>query len=181
MVISKDQDQKLHFFHSSIKLVNFRTLLFCVDILRSYDILMKHDLKCHSILYSFVHVLYFNKNIQTCLKKKHFFLIQNRKSYRENLITDPPWLSSDVICNRHVTLCQTIPCFNCFNPWPDDKILGLPKLKAFADDKFNVTQNIKVFFHRIENIVGKEENAGYQHFLLFPLCALPCQRQKSLF
>ena len=23
---------------------------------------------------------------------------------------------------------------------------------------------------RIENIVGKEENAGYQHFLLFPLC-----------
>ena len=52
----------------------------------------------------------------------------------------------------------------------DDKILGLPKLKAFADDKSNVTQNIKVVFHRIENIVGKEENAGNQHFLLFPQC-----------
>ena len=48
------------------------------------------------------------------------------------------------------------------NPFPDDKILGLPKLKLFA------TQNVKVIFHRIENIVGKEENAGYQHFLLFP-------------
>ena len=54
---------------------------------------------------------------------------------------------------------------NCL---PDNKILGLPKLKAFADDKLNVTQNVKVVFHRVENIVGKEENAGYQHFLLFP-------------
>ena len=43
-------------------------------------------------------------------------------------------------------------------------------MKAFADDKSNVTQNIKVVFHRIENIVGKEENTGYQYFLLFPQC-----------
>ena len=56
------------------------------------------------------------------------------------------------------------------NPLPDNKISGLPKLKAFADDKLNVTQNVKVVFHRIESIVGKEENAGYQHFLLFPQC-----------
>ena len=32
-----------------------------------------------------------------------------------------------------------------------------------------------------ENIVGKGENAGNQHFLLFPNCFLPYQRQKSLF
>ena len=51
-------------------------------------------------------------------------------------------------------------------PLPDDKILGLSKLKAFADDK----SNTEVVFHRIENIAGKEENAGYQHFLLFPQC-----------
>ena len=51
-----------------------------------------------------------------------------------------------------------------------DKILSLPKLKAFADDKLIVTQNTKVVFQRKENIVGKEENAGYQHFLLFPQC-----------
>ena len=56
------------------------------------------------------------------------------------------------------------------NPLPDDNILGLPKMKAFADDKLNVIENIKVVFHRIENIAGKEENAGYQHFLLFPQC-----------
>ena len=56
------------------------------------------------------------------------------------------------------------------NPLPDGKILGLFKLKAYADDKLYVTQNNKVVCHRIENIVGKEENAGYQHFLLFPQC-----------
>ena len=60
------------------------------------------------------------------------------------------------------------------NPLPDDKNLGLPKLKAFADDKLNVklnvARNVKVVFCRIENIVGKEENAGYQNFLLFPQC-----------
>ena len=54
----------------------------------------------------------------------------------------------------------------------DDKILVLPKSKAlnFADDKLNVNQNTEVVLHRIENIEGKEENAGYQYFLLFPQC-----------
>ena len=28
----------------------------------------------------------------------------------------------------------------------------------------------KFVVDKIENIVGKEENAGYQHFLLFPQC-----------
>ena len=36
-----------------------------------------------------------------------------------------------------------------FNPLPVDKILGLPKLKAIADDKLNVTRNVEVVFHRI--------------------------------
>ena len=57
------------------------------------------------------------------------------------------------------------------NPFPDDKILGLSKLKAFADDKLNITQTITAVAHCRENIVGKEENADYQHFLLFfPQC-----------
>ena len=55
-----------------------------------------------------------------------------------------------------------------FKPLPDDNILGFPTLKAFADDKWNVTQNVKVVFYRIEDTIGKEENAGNQHFLLFP-------------
>ena len=46
-----------------------------------------------------------------------------------------------------------------------DKILALFKLRAFADDKINVTQNIKRVFHMIENIVRKGENAGYDKIL----------------
>ena len=44
------------------------------------------------------------------------------------------------------------------------------KLKAFADDKLNVAQNLKLVSGRVENIVGKGENAGHQHFLLFLQC-----------
>ena len=59
-------------------------------------------------------------------------------------------------------LCLDVESRQCsFNPLTDDTILGLLKLKAFADDKPNSTQNIKVVFHRIKNIVEKEENAGY--------------------
>ena len=34
----------------------------------------------------------------------------------------------------------------------------------------NVTEKLKSGLGRVENIVGKGENAGYQHFLLFPQC-----------
>ena len=40
-------------------------------------------------------------------------------------------------------------------------------MKAFADDKINVNQSLKFDLERVENIVGKGENTGYQHFLLF--------------
>ena len=53
------------------------------------------------------------------------------------------------------------------NSLPKDKILDLPKLKAFADDKSNITQNLQFVFGTVENIVEKGENAGSQHFLLF--------------
>ena len=33
----------------------------------------------------------------------------------------------------------------------------------------------------VETIVGKQENAGNQHFLLFPQCLVPCKCQKSFF
>ena len=46
----------------------------------------------------------------------------------------------------------------------------MSKLKAFADDKFIVTQKVKFPCYRVENIVGKGENADYHHFLLFPQC-----------
>ena len=39
-----------------------------------------------------------------------------------------------------------------------------------ADDKINVTKKLKFALGRVENIVRKGENVGYQHFLLFPQC-----------
>ena len=43
-------------------------------------------------------------------------------------------------------------------------------MKAFADDKLKVIQMQKFVPDKTENIEGKEENAGYQHFLLFSQC-----------
>ena len=54
------------------------------------------------------------------------------------------------------------------NSLPNDKILEWSKLKAFEDGKRNETEKLKFILGREENIVGKGENAGYQHFLLFP-------------
>ena len=44
------------------------------------------------------------------------------------------------------------------------------KLKAFADVKLNLAKMMISLFDRVENIVGKGENVGYQHFLLFLQC-----------
>ena len=38
----------------------------------------------------------------------------------------------------------------------------LAKLKAFADNKINATQKLEFDLGRVENIVGKGENASYQ-------------------
>ena len=43
------------------------------------------------------------------------------------------------------------------HPLPNDKILGLPKLIAFADDKLNNTQNIRFVFHRIEKTLWEKK------------------------
>ena len=46
--------------------------------------------------------------------------------------------------------------------YQNKKILGLSKSKAFADNKIKVTESLKSVLWRVENIVGKRENAGYQ-------------------
>ena len=51
---------------------------------------------------------------------------------------------------------------------PNNKVLDANKLKVFADEKLNVAKMTIFLFDRAENIVGKGENAGDQHFLLFP-------------
>ena len=43
----------------------------------------------------------------------------------------------------------------------------MTKLKAFAD-KLNVDKMTIFRLERVENSLGKGENAGNQHFLLFP-------------
>ena len=58
----------------------------------------------------------------------------------------------------------------CFSPLPNNKTLDMTKLKAFADDKSNFAKKTISLCDRVENTLGKEENAGYQHFLLFPQC-----------
>ena len=41
------------------------------------------------------------------------------------------------------------------------------ELKALADEEMNVAQMMISVFYWFEIIVGKGENAGYKHFLLF--------------
>ena len=57
-----------------------------------------------------------------------------------------------------------------FNSLPNNKFLDWSKFKAFADYKINMTKKLKIDLGRVENFVAKGENAGYQHFLLFPQC-----------
>ena len=59
---------------------------------------------------------------------------------------------------------------NDFNALPNDQILDLSKLKAFAGDNLGVYQKLKFALGRVENIVGKGEHAGNHDFLLFPQC-----------
>ena len=57
-----------------------------------------------------------------------------------------------------------------FKSLPNDKILDHSKLKGFVEDKLKIIQMAKFVLDKIENIVRKEENAGYQHFLLLQQC-----------
>ena len=47
------------------------------------------------------------------------------------------------------------------------KFLLGQKMRAFADDKLDVKMMISLL-DGVENTVGKGENVGIQHFLLFP-------------
>ena len=56
------------------------------------------------------------------------------------------------------------------NSSPNDKISDWSKSKTFANEKLNLTERLNLFGGRLENIVGKGENAGHQHFFLFQQC-----------
>ena len=71
---------------------------------------------------------------------------------------------SSLQCTLHLLSWQ-----NCLTLY-QTTILDWSKLKAFADEKMHLNQKVKFGLARIENIVGKRDSAGYQHFLLFPQC-----------
>ena len=89
------------------------------------------------------HLLIYQFLLQTVLIEDQ--TVQNRKFYR-----------------KHISML--------FNPFPNDKILDLSKLKEFADDNFQFDENDVKFSKKIINIVGKGGIAHYEQFLLFPQC-----------
>ena len=56
------------------------------------------------------------------------------------------------------------------NPLPNDKMLNQSKFKTLADDNLYLAQTMEFVVDVLENIGRNGENAGYQHFLLFPPC-----------
>ena len=61
-------------------------------------------------------------------------------------------------------------CGNGLTLYKTTNFLDWSKLKGFTDDKINEGEKFKFVLERLENSVEKGENAGYQHFLLFPQC-----------
>ena len=57
----------------------------------------------------------------------------------------------------------------CFT-FPKRNISDSSKLKEFTDDSFELEEIGSKFLKWVENIVGKEEIARYEQFLLFPVC-----------
>ena len=47
------------------------------------------------------------------------------------------------------------------NPLPNHKILDVTELKAFADNELNATRMMISLRDKVENTVGKGENADY--------------------
>ena len=66
----------------------------------------------------------------------------------------------------------------CFEKWSELGKMGKNGVKWLSqkphiyttDDIINVSQNLNFLLVRVENILGKGENAGYQHFLFSPKC-----------
>ena len=91
--------------------------------------------------------------------------ILNRAREKKEIISEEVAILRSGMAGDCLTLYHTV---LTFSPLPNGKILDKSKFKAFADDKINVVEMMISLCDRVENIVGKGENAGYKHFLLFP-------------
>ena len=61
----------------------------------------------------------------------------------------------------HCTVCQ---------PFPKQQVLRLFQTERLCRGQFQLDENGRKFCKQVENTVGKEENARYEQFLLFPQC-----------
>ena len=79
----------------------------------------------------------------------------------------PIWIRQHLLLHLHCVIQNQVSIIitKNVNSLPNDISFEWSKLKVFAHDKIN-----KFVLERVKNIVGKGENAGYQHFLLFLQC-----------
>ena len=75
------------------------------------------------------------------------FVLLPSQPYQIKIILKAQLLQSKVGCLKHLDLAP-----GRLTHFQDYEILALSKMKAFADDKLNVTQNIKKKLYRLENI-----------------------------
>ena len=62
------------------------------------------------------------------------------------------------------------------NSLSNGKILAMSKLKAFADNKLNITETMILIFYRVEKIVRKGHSAFYPFPTMFSKVFLPYGR-----
>ena len=63
---------------------------------------------------------------------------------------------------------RVVKSWDCVVNSINDKILDWSKFNSSVGNNLYVPKMMIYVFDREENIVGKGENAGYQHFFLFP-------------
>ena len=93
---------------------------------------------------------------------KHFFFItKNYQQYFDSLLLR-------AFADNISEVGQMVQFF--VNPFPNEKNSDSSKLKAFADDNFELDENGRKLSKRVGNTVGKGEIARHEQFLLFPQC-----------
>ena len=70
---------------------------------------------------------------------------------------------TDILMETALNTIQSIQSIKC-NTLPNNKILNQSILKAFTDIKSKVIQMAKLVLDKIDNFVGKEENAAFSTF-----------------
>ena len=56
------------------------------------------------------------------------------------------------------------------NPLPNNKNFKLVQIQSICRQQIIPTQKLKFVLGKVEKMVGKGEDTGYQHFHLFPQC-----------